>query len=116
MIRPWIIPALSALVLMGTCTMARSADLPRLPAGVTCEAVRAKVAEHGKVYAYAWARVNGDGKDNRKSANDALVVPLKPMVGLFEGERRSHVEGGAIFFIIVIGGLLTVLWLHQAQR
>lgn len=57
----------------------------------------------------------GNGKDNCECPNDALVVPLKPVVGLFEGERRSHVEGGAVFFIIVIGGLLTVLWLYQTQ-
>lgn len=36
-----------------------AADPPRLPPGVTCEAVRAKVAEHGKVYAYAWAKLHG---------------------------------------------------------
>lgn len=40
-------------------TLAHAADPPKLPAGVTCEAVRAKVAEHGRVYAYAWARLNG---------------------------------------------------------
>jgi len=58
----------------------------------------------------------GDSQDNRERADDALIVRFEPAVGLFEGERRSHVEGGAIFSVIVIGGLLTVLWLHQAQR
>jgi hypothetical protein len=38
---------------------ALAADPPRLPPGVTCSDVRAKVAEHGKVYAYAWARLQG---------------------------------------------------------
>lgn len=36
-----------------------AADAPRLPAGVSCADVRAKVAEYGKVYAYAWARLQG---------------------------------------------------------
>jgi hypothetical protein len=59
---------------------------------------------------------SGDGKDNGESANDTFVVPLKPVIRCLEHERRSRVEGGAVFFIIVIGGLLTVLWLYQAQR
>jgi hypothetical protein len=58
----------------------------------------------------------GYSQNYRESADDALVVPLKKKVGLFEGERRSHMEGGAVFFMIVIGGLLIVLWLYQAQR
>lgn len=41
------------------CTLAFAADPPKLPAGITCEVVRSKVAEHGKVYAYAWAKVQG---------------------------------------------------------
>lgn len=56
--RDWIIPALVAIALVATCTRAR-ADPPRLPVGITCPDVRAKVAEHGKVYAYAWAMANG---------------------------------------------------------
>lgn len=56
--RDWIIPALVAIALVATCTRAR-ADPQRLPPGVTCAAVRAMVAEHGKVYAYAWARLQG---------------------------------------------------------
>jgi hypothetical protein len=55
-------------------------------------------------------------QDYRESADNALIVPLKSAVNDLENKRRSRVEGGAIFFIIVIGGLLTVLWLYQAQR
>jgi hypothetical protein len=46
------------LVAVLTATPA-SAEPPRLPPGVSCELVRAKVAEHGKVLAYAWALNNG---------------------------------------------------------
>ncbi len=48
-----------ALVTIIGAGFALAADPPRLPPGVTCADVRAKVAEHGKVYAYAWARLNG---------------------------------------------------------
>lgn len=41
------------------CGAAFAADPPRLPPGVTCADVRAKVAEHGQTFAYAWARLNG---------------------------------------------------------
>jgi hypothetical protein len=62
-----LIPVLLALVLSGVCIKAR-ADAPRLPQGVTCEFVRAKVAEHGKVVAYAWARLQGY---SRREINEA---------------------------------------------
>lgn len=43
-----------------TCVESVAADVPKqLPAGVTCEQVRSMVAEYGKVYAYAWARLQG---------------------------------------------------------
>jgi hypothetical protein len=66
----WLIPALAALVLMGT--EASAADPPRLPAGVTCEAVRAKVAEHGKIIAYAWATLQGYTRHDLKEAAKCL--------------------------------------------
>lgn len=50
---------LLAAVIVIAATLSYAADPPRLPPGVTCADVRAKVAEHGKVYAYAWARLNG---------------------------------------------------------
>jgi hypothetical protein len=58
----------------------------------------------------------GYSQNNSESSNHALVVVLKEGINALENERRSHVEGGAIFFIIVIGGLLTVLWLYQTKR
>jgi hypothetical protein len=57
-----------------------------------------------------------NSQDYGKSPDNAFVVSLKETVDTLENERRSHVEGGAVFFIIVIGGLLTVLLLYQAQR
>lgn len=56
---------LRAVLLVAACWLLAAAialaagDPPRLPEGVTCELVRAKVAEHGRVYAYAWARLAG---------------------------------------------------------
>jgi hypothetical protein len=52
----------------------------------------------------------GEGSDN------AFIVPLKEGVSPFEGKRRTHVEGGAVFFIVVICGLLIVRRLYEAQR
>jgi hypothetical protein len=65
------IPVLLALVLLGISLKAR-AEAPRLPHGVTCEFVRAKVAEHGKVVAYAWARLQGYSKEEIKQAKRCL--------------------------------------------
>lgn len=42
-----------------TLALPAFASEPKLPAGITCEFVRSKVAEYGKVYAYAWARMQG---------------------------------------------------------
>jgi hypothetical protein len=58
----------------------------------------------------------GYSQNDGETSNDAFVVVLKEGVNVVENERRSSVEGGAVFFIIVIGGLLTVLWLYQAKR
>jgi hypothetical protein len=58
----------------------------------------------------------GYGQNYRERTDYTLVVMLKKEVDLLENECPSRVEGGAVFFIIVIGGLLTVLWLYQAQR
>jgi hypothetical protein len=48
-----------ALCLVLAAAAYAAVDPPKLPAGVTCADVRAKVAEYGKVYAYAWARLQG---------------------------------------------------------
>jgi hypothetical protein len=50
---------LIAVFVVLAATLAYAADPPRLPPGVSCADVRAKVAEHGKVYAYAWAKLQG---------------------------------------------------------
>ena len=59
---------------------------------------------------------SGDSQNYSEGSNDALVVAFKERIDSLESERRSHMEGGAVFFVIEIGGLLTVLWLYQAQR
>ncbi len=48
------------------------ADVPRLPAGVTCETVRVLVAKHGKVYALLWARLNGYSRAEIREAEKCL--------------------------------------------
>jgi hypothetical protein len=63
---------LIALIVVVGFTLAHAADPPRLPPGVSCEAVRAKVAEHGKVVAYAWARLNGFSKADIEAAKRCL--------------------------------------------
>ncbi len=61
----------AAVLLLATCWKAR-ADAPQLPPGVTCEAVRAKVAEHGRYVAWAWARLNGYTKADIEAAKRCL--------------------------------------------
>lgn len=62
---PWLI-----LVLVLTATPAHAVKLPQ---GVSCELVRSRVAEHGKVIAYAWARLNGFSKREINEAGRCLI-------------------------------------------
>lgn len=48
----------AALILLMT-RQARADEFNGLPAGITCELIREKVAEHGKWVALAWAIRNG---------------------------------------------------------
>ena len=45
----------AALILCGVAFAAE----PKLPAGVSCEAIRGHVADHGKLKAIRWAREQG---------------------------------------------------------
>ena len=51
---------------------ASAADPPKLPDGYACEAVRAKVAEHGWLVAYAWAKLQGYSKEQIAAAKKCL--------------------------------------------
>ncbi len=53
--RAWIIPVLSALILIAIGCHARATDKPQ----IDCALVRQYVAEHGKARALAWALENG---------------------------------------------------------
>lgn len=70
--RGYLVPALVAVLLMAVCAKARANDPPQLPPGVTCELVRAMVAEHGKVYSYAWAKLNGYSAKEIEAARKCL--------------------------------------------
>lgn len=48
------------------------ADEPELPAGVTCELVRAKVAQHGRRAARAWAGLRGYSQNQIREAEKCL--------------------------------------------
>ena len=48
------IPVLAVLVLISTCVKARADE-----SKIDCQMVRAKVAEHGRAVAFAWAIRNG---------------------------------------------------------
>jgi hypothetical protein len=63
----------AAIALLCLFAIPVSADTPQLPIGVTCEAVRAKVAEHGRIMAYAWARLNGYSAKQIAEAKRCLV-------------------------------------------
>jgi len=67
----WIMQLCIYIALISSCTKAR-ADTPKLPVGVTCEIVRAKVAEHGKIVAYAWATLQGYSRREIKEARKCL--------------------------------------------
>jgi hypothetical protein len=57
-----------------------------------------------------------DGENYRKPADNQLFVALENVIGRGKKDFDTRVKSGAIFWFIVIGGLLTVLWLYQAQR
>lgn len=44
----------------------------KLPPGITCTDVRARVAEYGKYVAYAWARLHGYSKHEIREAEKCL--------------------------------------------
>lgn len=60
------------IALFITFASAALADDPRLPAGVTCDMVRSRVAEHGRLVAYAWARLQGYSRRQIKEAERCL--------------------------------------------
>jgi hypothetical protein len=60
------------LLLLSTGAMAEE---PKLPPGVTCVDVRAKVDQHGQYVAYAWARLNGYSRAQIKEARKCLLGP-----------------------------------------
>ncbi|MCK1459173.1 hypothetical protein IVB34_12830 [Bradyrhizobium sp. 2] len=51
--------ALIAVLILLMTIPARASTTPTLPAGITCEMVRDKVAEYGKAVAWAWALKQG---------------------------------------------------------
>jgi hypothetical protein len=59
---------------------------------------------------------SGNGKNNSEATDHALVVSFKESIDRVNRGDYSRVKGGAVFLIIVIGGLFTVLWLYQAKR
>jgi hypothetical protein len=58
-----------------------------------------------------------DSKDYRESSDNSLVVvvALEDIRPALESQKRPGKEGGAILMFIIVGGLLTVLWLYQAR-
>ncbi len=69
--RKAIIGAIAFAALL-TLSSAAFADPPKLPAGITCETVRSLVAKHGRVYAYAWARLHGYSRADIREAEKCL--------------------------------------------
>lgn len=57
-----------------------------------------------------------DSEYDGKATDDAFVVSLKESIKRVKAGDYDRVKGGAIFIVIVAGGLLAVLWLYQAQR
>jgi hypothetical protein len=64
--------AVACLVFTAAATTVLAAEQPKLPPGVTCEVIRARVAEHGMHVAYAWAKQNGYSDKHIAQANKCL--------------------------------------------
>lgn len=63
---------LTACALLMLAGKARSADSPRLPAGVTCNDIRQHVQRYGYWPALLWAKANGFSKDEIEAAKRCL--------------------------------------------
>jgi hypothetical protein len=57
---------------VATTLLAAEQQQPKLPPGVTCEVVRAQVAQHGVLVAYVWAKQNGYSNKLISQANKCL--------------------------------------------
>lgn len=57
------------------------ADEIHLPSGITCELIREKVAEHGRLASFAWAIRNGYSFEQIRQAKRCLKRPAEPVVG-----------------------------------
>jgi hypothetical protein len=64
--------AVACLVFTAAAIPLLAAEQPKLPPGVTCEVVREKVALHGVLVAYAWAKQNGYSDKHIAQANRCL--------------------------------------------
>lgn len=57
----------------------------------------------------------GNGQDNGESSNNALIVVGDKFIEAPKENKRAHEKGGAIIIAIVVGGLLLVAHLYQAE-
>lgn len=58
----------------------------------------------------------GNGEHDGEPGDNAFVMSFNEVVGPGSKDHETHVEGGAIFFIIVAGGLLTVVYLYHTGK
>jgi len=56
----------------------------------------------------------GQGENDRKSSNDALVVSLNEFAQPLKQDGRGLAERGAVFLIILVGGLFFVSCFYDA--
>lgn len=66
-----IIACIQLTAAAGTTSLV-AAEEPKLPPGVTCEVVRELVTLHGRLAAYAWAKLNGYSKKEIAEARKCL--------------------------------------------
>lgn len=66
----WLVAAL--IILMTRPAWPSTSPNTGLPTGITCEMVREKVAEHGKLVAWAWALKQGYSREQIKIAARCL--------------------------------------------
>jgi hypothetical protein len=92
------------------------AHIARLGGVALCEQFELTLASFPQLVS-SQPKADGGYRQNYSEASDhAFVVVFKESIDRVNRGDYSHVKGGAVFFIIVIGGLLTVLWLYQARR
>lgn len=74
----WVVIVLATAIILLVIvylSKAHASDEIQLPFGITCDLIRVKVAEHGRIASFAWAIRNGYSLSEIRQAKRCLINP-----------------------------------------